>query len=461
MIFETIPSTGLAHFSYLIGDEEAGLGAVIDPRRDVEVYLDMARQRQIRIAYVLETHVHADFVSGSLELAGRTGASVCVGKAAEVQFPHSPLQDGDAIDLGSLTLKTIFTPGHTPEHVCFLVSGGTGSQAPWGLFTGDTLFAGEVGRPDLLGEGTEKELARQLYHSLHHKLLGLGDDLIIYPGHGEGSPCGASIGDRPTSTIGYERRNNPLLQVKEPEEFVDRVLAAQSPAPRYYSRMKKINAGGPPPLGSLPYPRPLQADAFRQEMERPGTVVVDGREIEAFGGAHIAGALNIAMRRAFPVWAGRVLDPEARLLLVLPTADSLEEAVRQLAWVGYDHVAGYLARGVRAWLEAGLPFEKLPQMSVQELKERLDRRDSLQVLDVRSDQEWAEGRIPAAQHIFAPDLEQNLHRLDREQPLAVYCGSGYRASIAASQLRRHGFERVYNVPGSIKAWKAAGYPLEE
>ncbi|HEX6306005.1 MAG TPA: rhodanese-like domain-containing protein [Anaerolineales bacterium] len=472
MIFERVESDGLAHFSYLIGDEYAGVAAVIDPRRDVEVYLELAREKHARITYILETHIHADFVSGSRELAGRTGAPIGVGATAQVGFEHQPLADGDQIEVGRLSLQVLHTPGHTPEHVCFLVRGGAGAERPWGLFSGDSLFAGEVGRPDLLGEGTEEKLARQLFHTLNEIVLPVGDEVILYPAHGEGSPCGANIGDRDTSTIGYERQNNPLLSIEDEDEFVERVLAALEPAPSYYGRMKVTNTQGAPVLGLWPDLQPMDASDFREAMSQPDSVVIDTREIEGFGGAHIKGAINIPLREIFPIWAGRILDesfpiwagrmigPEARILLVLPDADRVDVVVGHLMRLGYERLRGYVRQGMRGWIEAGLPFERLPQMSVHELRARIQRGDDLQVLDVRSDSEWQEGHIPTARHIYVPDLNENLDQIDRSRPVATYCGSGYRASIAASILEQNGFSQVYNVPGSMTAWKEAGYPLE-
>ena len=460
MIFERVESEGLAHYSYVLGDESAGVCAVIDPRRDVACYLDIARRHSVAITALLETHIHADFVSGSCELAARTGAPVYVGAGGEYGFEHRPLAGGETIEVGSLTLAVLQTPGHTPEHVCFLVSGGTGGEAPWGLFSGDTLFAGEVGRPDLLGEGTEERLARRLFHSLRQKIIPLGDEIIIYPAHGAGSPCGASIGERPTSTIGYERRHNQTLALDDEVAFVEKVLANLSPAPTYYKKLKQINAAGPATLGAWPYLKPLTAAEFHQALDQPDSVVVDAREIEAFGGAHIEGAINIALRPRFPIWVGQVLAPEQRLLLVLPDEGKVDEALRHLLRVGYDNVGGYLRHGMRGWMEAGRPFVRLPQMSVQELKQHIERGDGLQVLDVRSEAEWEQGAIPTARHVYAPYLEQHLDRLDRQKPVVTYCGSGYRASIAASILQRHGFGQVFNLPGSMDAWQAAGYPLE-
>lgn len=460
MIFESVVSEGLAHISYLLGDEDAGVACVIDPRRDVDIYIDLARRHHVRIAYILETHIHADFVSGSPELAQRTGAPVCVGRSDDgYGFEHRDLDDGDEIEIGSYTLKVLHTPGHTPEHVCFLVSGGAGAESPWGLFSGDTLFAGEVGRPDLLGEGSEKPLARRLFHSLHEKILSLCDDIVVYPAHGEGSPCGASIGDRSTTTIGYEKQNNPLLKIDTEEGFVETILESQSPAPAYYPRMKKINAEGAEPLGPLPYLPPLTPDDVEERMKDEGCVIVDCREIEAFAAAHIEDGLSIPLRDSFPVWAGRILDPESELILVLSDSGDGETVQRHLLRVGLESISGTMA-GIRPWFEAGKCLSRSGLMSVHELHQSIEQKEDLQVVDVRGEDEWESGHIPTAQHIFLPELEERLDELDRNRPVAVYCGSGYRASIGVSLLRRAGFADVSNVAGSIGAWNEVGYPLE-
>ena len=458
MFLETIKAEGLSHLSYLLGDADAGVAAVIDPRRDAQIYLDIAQKRHLRITHILETHIHADFVSGSRELAAQTGAEVYVGNAGEYGFPHIALHGGEELELESLTLKAIHTPGHTPEHISYLVRGGKGSQEPWAVFTGDTLFAGEVGRPDLLGEGSERELAAALYRSLHEKLLALGDEVEIYPAHGQGSPCGGNIGDRNVSTIGYERLHNPKLAAMSEAAFVDLVLSDLPPAPFYYPRMKKINAHGPELLRGLPHVPPIDPATFLEEMKKSHAVVVDTREIEAFGGGHIAGALSIALRDEFPQWAGWMLPPEACILLVLSDEAKLDEAVRHLLRVGYEHIVGFLRKGMRGWFEAGLPFERTGQMSVQELHVKLASGDrDFQLLDVRRDDEWNTGHIPTAQHVFAPYLQKCLHTIEKDRPVVIYCGSGYRASVAASVLQRNGFAHVSNVPGSMAAWKAAGY----
>ncbi|NIQ54332.1 MAG: MBL fold metallo-hydrolase [Gammaproteobacteria bacterium] len=428
----------------------------------MEVYLERARAQGVRITHVLETHIHADFVSGSRELADRTGAEICLSdEEAAYGFAHRGLEDGDALTIGRVRLRVLHTPGHTPEHVCFVVSGGAGAEQPWGVFTGDTLFAGEVGRPDLLGEESAGPLARRLFRSIHGVLLPLGDGLEVLPAHGKGSPCGARIGDRKRSTLGYERLHNPRLQTRNAEAFIREVLDTAPEAPTYYPRMKRLNAGGPKVLGCLPTVQPLDAEAFARELEREGTLVLDAREIEAWGGAHIEGSLNIALREAFPIWAGWLLPPDRRILLVVERASDVDAIQRHLLRIGVERLAGYLGGGFRAWTGAGRPFRRAPQMSVHELRDRVQREPgALQVVDVRSDAEWEHGRVPGATHAHLPRLEERLDGLDRRRPTAVYCGSGYRASMAASLLERAGFDEVRNVPGSMAAWTAAGYPLE-
>lgn len=463
MFLKTVFTPGLAHLSYVIGDAAAGVAAVIDPRRDVGAYLDIARANGVRLTHALETHVHADFVSGARELAERTGAVVCASSHdAEYGFAHRGIRDGLVVELGDVRLRTIHTPGHTPEHVCFVVSGGSGADEPWGVFTGDTLFAGEVGRPDLLGEEAAVRLGRQLFESLHERLLPLGDGVEVLPAHGKGSPCGASIGDRKTTTLGYERLHNPRLRHGDRDEFVRELLESAPEVPTYYPRMKRINAEGPPLLPARSPVPPLTADELQARMDAPDALVLDTREIEAWGGAHIDGSVNIALREAFPIWAGWLLRPDQQILLVADRPEDVAMVGRQLLRIGIDGLAGYLAGGFRSWSQAGKPFRGAAQVSVHALRAATGggAGSNLQVIDARSQREWEEGHVPGARHAFVPHVVEAAEELDREKPVAVYCGSGYRASMAVALLERAGFADVRNVPGSMSAWKAAGYPLE-
>lgn len=461
MILETIKAEGLAHLSYFLADEQAGVAAVIDPRRDIEVYPQLARHHGVTITYVLETHAHEDFVSGSRELAAQTGASVYTGPSPAYHYAHEVLADHDVLHVGAVHLGALHVPGHTPEHLCFVVSGGQGATAPWGVFTGDALFAGEVGRPDLMGTQRQEEMSHALYHALFDKLLPLGDDLVVYPSHGKGSPCGGQIGDRETTTLGYERRNNPRLQAATEDEFTEKRLAALEPAPRYYPGVREKNLSGPNLIGCPGVIRPLDPRRFEMEKNHPDTVVLDTRDIAAFGGAHLKDALNIALRRAFPIWAGWFLRPEQRILLVVEDERDLDTLQRHFLRLGLERVVGHLSPGMKAWFEQGMPYDVLPQMSVHELKTQLEDADQegIQFIDVRRDDEWRGGHIPTARHVFLPMLPDQIDTLARDAPVVVYCSTGFRASIAASLLLQCGFTEVYNVAGGMNAWRAAAYPI--
>ena len=463
MVFETVFTEGVSELSYLIGDRATGKAAVIDPRRDIDVYVELARKNKLTITHALETHIHADLVSGCRGLADRTGtAKVCVSVegGAEYGFPHEKLKDGDTIDLGRVILTAKHTPGHTPEHMSYLAAEGNRPDTPFAVFSGDCLFADSVGRPDLLGDEQTGGLAKQLYRSIYEFYLNLPDDLRVHPAHGAGSPCGANISDRLVTTIGYERKNNPALQFKEEAKFIEYVLFTAPPEPVYYPRMKKENAKGPVVLGRLPTCPALPPKAFEQAVGAGNVQLVDNRQMLAFGGGHIKGALNIGPRAELSIWAGWMLDPEKPIYLVLPQDTDLPEVQRQFIRVGYYKFGGYLLGGMEEWDNKGLPITGLAQMPVQELKAALPPKD-LQVVDVRTPGERQDGYVPGSTYIFLPELEKKAARLDKARPVVVYCDSGYRASLAASLLLRMGFKDVHNVPGSWKAWKAAGYEVQK
>ena len=458
LVLERVRTEGLAQLSYLVGDDAAGRAAVVDPRRDVDVYLRMARDRGLRVTHVVETHIHADFVSGAHELRARTGAEICGGDG-DYGFGLRRLGEGDEIALGGVRLRALSTPGHTPEHICLLVFDASQGGEPFGVFTGDTLFNLDVGRPDLLGEGTERRLAAALHQSLFGKLLPLGDGMEIYPCHGAGSACGKAIGDRLQSTIGNERRVNPALKDRPEEAFVAWLLDGMPEPPAHYARLKTVNAAGAPVRGAIPPVPPLSPKEFAERCHA-GAVVVDCRSILAFGGGHVPGALSIPLRPEFPQWAGRMIDPDRPALIVVEDTRDLALVAAHLFRIGFDQVEGYLHDGMTSWQNAAMPLSRTEQWTVYELAAR--RRDpGLVVLDVRSDEEWGKGRVPGARHIFVTHLEERAAELDRGTPIATYCGTGYRASIAASLLERQGFGHVVNVPGSWTAWKAAGLPVEE
>lgn len=457
--FEQILADGVAECSYLLGDDASGTAAVVDPVPDVEVYLETARRLGLAITHVFETHIHADFMSGARELVERLGggARLCVSVdgGAEYGFEYQPVRDGDRFTFGGISMEARFTPGHTPEHLSYLLFE-TGKDAPWGVLTGDSFFVDSVGRPDLMGDEKTDELTEALFHTVRDFYMKLDDGVIIYPCHGAGSACGPDIGDRMSSTIGYERRHNAYAQIASLEEFREAMKKNAPPVPHHYPRMKKVNAGGPPVLGNLPRAPALPPGAFAE-------AVVDGqlldtRDMQSFGAGHIAGALNIGARPELSVWAGWLLDPEKPLYLVLENDRELTRVLRLLWRTGFVDFGGYLAGGMAAWREAGRKLAQIPQMSVHELQ---GADGAVQPLDVRKQEEWQQGFVPGAKHIFLGELRDHLDELDRKRPYATYCASGFRASMAASILAAHGFEDVRNVPGSFKAWKSAGFETEK
>ena len=460
LVFEPFYTDGLAQISYLIGDSKAAVAAVIDPRRDIDIYLQMAKARGLRIAYAIETHIHADFVSGAQALAKRTGAQIIGGRADNYEFELRQVSGGETIELGQATLQVMHTPGHTPEHISLQLFDAQQGDQPIALFTGDTLFNLDVGRPDLLGEGSERKLAGALYHTLFDHYLPLGDRIEIYPCHGAGSACGKSIGDRRHSTLGSERLFNPALREQRSEdEFIDWLLADMPEPPRHYARLKQLNVRSAVQMEGASLPPPLAPSEFETLAAR-GMQVVDVRSILAFGGGHVPGAINIALRNEFVNWAGWMLDDARPILLVGESADDVHQAVTQLYRIGLDDIRGYLRNGMTDWQNAALPLNRLQEWTVHELNARREAPD-VQVLDVRSPQEVAAGRVPGARHIFVAHLADRLNELDPDKTTATYCGSGYRASIAPSILKKAGFRDVANVPGSWMAWKAANLPVQE
>jgi hydroxyacylglutathione hydrolase len=460
LVFKTIQTEGIAELSYLLGDDDEGIAAVFDPRPDVEVYVEMARQANLAITHIFETHIHADLVSGSRELCARLESAtifVSYEGGASYGFEHEKVKDGDRFTFGEVVVTARHTPGHTPEHLSYLLAEADHPDTPWGILTGDSLFVSSAGRPDLLGVDHTKELAEKQFHTLRDFYLKLPDHVIIYPNHGAGSPCGADIGDRLSSTIGYERKFNRFLQFVDAKSFTDYAIKTAPPVPKYYPVMKRLNAKGPEIIGNLPRVQALPPKVFKEAIDNKAGMLVDTRSMLAFGGGHIPGALNIGGSPILSIWAGWLLDPDQPILLVVESDDALEKIVRLFIRTGYTKFAGYLVGGMKAWDAAGFPLEKIGQMSVHELNER---KSSLQVLDVRSPGEWKKGRVAGARHIFLPELRKRIGELDRTKPTAVYCGSGYRASIATSILKPEGFDELWNVPGSWEAWKKAKLPVE-
>lgn len=457
---------GLAIYSYMVGDETTRQCAVVDPTRDVDEYLAIARHEGLRITQVLETHVHADFVSGSAELKDRLGDEVQIivsglgGQEWTPPYADRVVGDGDEIALGLVRLRALHTPGHTYEHVAWALFDDTRSkETPWLVFTGDFVFVGDVGRPDLLGEEARKVLAHQLYHSVFERLPALPDFTEVFPAHGAGSLCGKAIGSRSSSSLGYERRFNAALQRQDEPEWVAALLKGMPIAPPYFRRMKRVNAEGPKVLGPE---RPGQKRfTARQVHERAceRCLIVDVRLKEAFAAAHIPGSINIPLGHNLPTWAGWVLPYDRPTLIVPDDPADVPEVVTHLIRVGFDDVQGYLEGGVAEWETHGYALGRLDTLSVHDLAARLKGAGRPFVLDVRTDREWDAGHVEGAHHIHGGTLEERFAEVPRDRPVAVVCGTGYRASIASSFLKREGYVDVSNVLGGMTAWKAAGLPV--
>jgi hydroxyacylglutathione hydrolase len=467
VLFERFDDKGLAQYSYAVGCRQCGETAIVDPRRDVDVYLEFAAARKVEIGYVLETHIHADFASGARELAERTGARLLLsghdrGELYEVRFPHEDLKDRDAIQVGSARIVARHTPGHTPEHLSFVVYDMNRTSAtPMLMLSGDFVFVGSLGRPDLLGEEAKRALAEQLYESVRG-LEDLPDGLEIHPGHGAGSMCGSGMSERPFSTLGFERVANPYLKKGlERDEFLARILGNPPPFPPYYRRMKTVNSEGPPILGVLPGLRPIAVDQFRR-LAGEGHVVIDLREQVAYGAGHIPHAFGVGAGTDLSTWASWVVPYDRPMLLVDGEGSTIDSAVRSLVRVGLDRVEGYLDGGMGAWTGAGLPVERTPQLSPAELHDRLQRGEPIRVVDVRSDGEWRTGHIQGARHIMGGHLKDRVEELrGGDAPIAIVCGQGYRSTVAASVLERAGIGPVFNVTGGMVAWEKAGLPVAQ
>jgi len=463
MIFEQFYLGCLAHASYIVGDEQSHLAAVIDPQRDVEQYISFAREHDLRIAYVVLTHLHADFLAGHLELRDRAGATICLGAEASAEYPFRALEDGDTIELGRVRLQTLSTPGHTPESISLLVFDLDRSEThPHAVLTGDTLFVGDVGRPDLrvaLG-WSASALANRLYESLQTKLLPLPDDSLVYPAHGAGSLCGKALGNEMFSTIGEQRRWNYALQPMTREAFVDLVTADQPDAPAYFTHDAVLNTKERPTLEkSLATGlTPLTLDELL-ERQRGGALVLDTREPSDFAAAHLAGSQNIGLGGQYATWAGTILSPQRPIVIIAEPGREQESAIR-LGRIGFDNVVGYLQDGLRSLESRPDLTASIERLSPAVAAERLLAQQPPQLIDVRTPREYAEKHIHGSVNVPLNHLADRINELDTDRPLLIHCAGGYRSSIAASLLGQHGFARVSELAGGVAAWEAAGLPLE-
>lgn len=453
----------LAHASYLIADERTKIAAVVDPQRDIDPYLEDAAEHGWKIEHVFLTHFHADFVAGHLELRRRTGAKIYLGARAEAEFEFIPVKEGDVIEFGDVRLKILETPGHTPESISILVYDlAVSDEHPHAVLTGDALFVGDVGRPDLLASigYSAEQLAEMLYESLHSKLLKLPDDTLVYPAHGAGSLCGKNISDATVSTIGEQRRYNYALQPMSREQFVRLVLADQPKAPDYFVYDAIKNRQQRPTLEEVLQRelKPLDLHTVLH-MHANGAQLLDVREAADFDAAHLKGSLNVGLRGKFAPWCGTLLSHE-RPIVLIGNDEQVREAAMRLGRIGFDNVAGYLDGGMRALESRPELVQVTHRITARALHERLQGGEPLHVLDVRSPRERrAEGFIAGSLSIPLDELRDRTDQVPRDATVAVHCGSGYRSAIACSLLQAHGIDNVMDVVGGFKAWVASGLPV--
>lgn len=457
----------LAHASYLMGSE--GEGVVVDPQRDVDQYIDEAKAQGLTIKYIIETHLHADFVSGHRELADRTGAEIVFGEKAHAAFPHRAVKEGDEIAVGKVTLRFLETPGHTPESICILITDNENADQPQKILTGDTLFIGDVGRPDLAGgKGyTPQMMAEMMYDTLHQKLLALPDSVEVYPAHGAGSMCGKNMSKETWSTIGNQRQFNYALQPMSKDAFVRMMTADLPEAPAYFPKDAEINRAGAQPLDRIAPPKAMSPSELQAVLTSQSNgnkyVVLDVRSAADFGKGHLPGSINIGLGGQFATWAGILIPMGTPIILVSESEQKINEAVMRLARVGHETVKGYLTGGIDAWSNAGFEVSTVLQISVSDLKTLIEKHAPLQIIDVRRPGEYEGGHVPGALHSELSGLDGRAEglTLDTAKATAVICAGGYRSSAATSILQRHGFTNLLNVTGGTGAWVKSGYPTSK
>jgi glyoxylase-like metal-dependent hydrolase (beta-lactamase superfamily II)/rhodanese-related sulfurtransferase len=462
MIFKQFYLPCLAHASYIVGDEVTGTVAVVDPQRDTDQYVAFAAEHALEIRRVFLTHLHADFVAGHLELRDRAGATIYLGAAAKAAYPFIPLHDGDLVEFGSVRLKILETPGHTPESISIVVYDRNASDTqPYAVLTGDTLFIGDVGRPDLraaLG-WSATELGSMLFDSLHAKLLALPDESLVYPAHGAGSLCGKAISKETVSTLGEQRRSNYALQPMSKEAFIQVVTADQPEAPAYFTYDAVLNSKERPTLDQAlaREMNPLTLEALL-DLQAAGAQILDTRDPAEFAAAHLAGSINIGLAGQFATWAGTLLDHKHPIVIIADPSREIEATMR-LGRIGFDHVAGYLQDGLRS-LESRPELVTFTEcLSAQSAAELLSSAQPPLAIDVRGPRERQQTCIAGSVGIPLNHLAENLGTLPRDRPLLVYCAGGYRSSIAASLLQRSGFNPVGEIAGGIAAWEVAKLPV--
>jgi hydroxyacylglutathione hydrolase len=455
MLFEMVVSEGIAHNSYIIGS--GGNAAVIDPRRDCDAFLKIADKAEVVITHIFETHRNEDYVIGSLELSAQCGAEIFHG--ANLPFSYgNPVNERDVFRFGSIELSVLETPGHTEESISLVLRDLDISPDPYMIFSGDTLFSGDIARTDFYGADRRAEMAARIHDSVTKKILPLGDGVIICPAHGAGSVCGGEIADHPFTTTGYERKTNRMLLMGR-EAFIEQRIHESPYVPPYFRQMEQYNKNGAPILGRLPPLHPLGIAQVR-ELIKAGAQVIDIRSPTAFGAGHIPGSLSI-WRDGIPAFAGWFLTYEHPILLIDDFNLILDVVVQRLIRLGYDNIAGYLAGGFPAWFKGAQEIDTIGTCSVQQLQERLQAEVPF-ILDVRDIKNYrAIGHIRGAHHRYVGELPQFLSEIPRNDPIVVYCDAGWKGSLAASYLAKHGFRHLTNVLGGMQAWKRAGFPIEK
>ena len=444
----------IALSSYILAGSD--VCAVIDPQRDIDIYIDEARELGVEITHILHTHMHADFVSGHMDLAEKTGAKIYVAKDANCTFDHVGLSEGDTIEIEDFIINVLETPGHSPDHLCFVVVDKSRGEDPICAFVGDTLFVGDVGRPDIFPD-IAQELADKLYHSLFDKILKLPDFCEVLPAHGAGSLCGKAMGAKWRTTIGYEKKYNPSLQITDKDEFIRSLTEDMPPAPDHFHRCNDINREGPELVSELPRMKNLNPESFKEMIEEGDVVIVDTRSYLAFGSLHIHGSWSLDINGNLPTFAGWVLPVDKDLLVV---SDSFEEAEKTTVWlrrVGQDRIVGYLDGGMAAWAAKGYKSKHITQISAEELHDKIKSSSKFVLLDVRAEDEFEDSHIEGAINIPVADLRERHKDLNKEDTIAIICSSGNRSSLGSSILCMNGFDNIYNVAGGMTGYSAAGY----
>ncbi|KUG14873.1 metallo-beta-lactamase family protein [hydrocarbon metagenome] len=453
MIIHQFFMPGIAHSSYIVAGNRTC--AVIDPARDISRYITAAQEMGLRITHILETHLHADFISGHLDLAEATGAEIYAPGLGNCAFSHTSLGEGDTVQLEDIRFSVIETAGHTPEHICYIATDAARGETPVALFSGDTLFVGDVGRPDLF-PGRAGELASSLYDNLQGKIMTLPDECEVYPAHGMGSLCGRAMAAKRTSTIGYEKKYNYALRIKDRGEFIRALTSDMPAAPDHFARCSAINRAGPALMKCLVQPEPLEPILFSKRIKEGNAVLLDTRSYPAFSGLHIPGAWHIDLAGNFATQAGWILPPDRDIFLVVDERRQVEEATLQLHRVGFDSVPGFLQGGLLAWGMAALPIGTIPIIFAKEAHTLIQSGRAI-LIDVRSKEEWEAGHAAGSLHIPWHDLRTRHTELDPARQYIVMCRGGQRASIAASILKMQGFGRISNLGGGYTAYQRAGF----